>query len=81
LEQDILSQNRRFDELAKLKGNIETIAKSLGNESYKTYKVRPGDSLEKIARSHKVAVERIKKFNHLEKDLIGVGQELKIPND
>lgn len=81
LEQDILSQNRRFDELAKLKGNIESIAKNLGSESHKTYKVRPGDSLEKIARSHKVAVERIKKLNHLDQDLIVVGQELKIPND
>lgn len=84
LEQDILSQNRRFDDVAKLKGNIETLAKGLrasNGESYKIYKVRPGDSLEKIARAHKTAVERIKKLNNLEQDLIVVGQELKIPND
>lgn len=81
LEQEILSQNRRFDEVAKLKGHIETIAKNSRCESFKTYKVRPGDSLEKIARAHKTAVERIKKLNNLDQDLIVVGQELKIPND
>lgn len=80
LEQDLLSQNRRFDELAKLKGNIETLTKSL-KISHKTYKVRPGDSLEKIAQAHLVKVDQIKKLNHLEKDLIMVGQELKIPNE
>lgn len=78
LEQDLLSQNRKFDELAKIKNNIETLAKSF-NSSYKIYKVRAGDSLEKIAHHYQVKVEQIKKLNHLEKDLIVVGQELKIP--
>jgi LysM repeat protein len=83
LEQEILSQNRRFDELAKLKGTIESVAKGIraSSEAYKIYKVRSGDSLEKIARSHKTAVERIKKLNGLDQDLIVVGQELKIPTD
>lgn len=78
LEQEILSQNRRFDELAKIKGNIETIAKSI-KPSFKLYKVRPGDSLEKIASAHHTKVDRIKKLNELERDLIVVDQELKIP--
>jgi len=78
LEQDILSQNRRFDEVAKLKGSLEAIAKSF-KPAFKTYKVRPGDSLEKIASAHHTKVERIKKLNDLEKDLIVVDQELKIP--
>ena len=43
------------------------------------YKVKPGDSLEKIARTHKISVEKIKKLNGLDQDLIVVGQELKIP--
>ncbi|HSX25523.1 MAG TPA: LysM peptidoglycan-binding domain-containing protein [Chlamydiales bacterium] len=83
LEQEILTQNRRFDDVAKLKGNIETLAKGLRGteEGFKIYKVRPGDSLEKIARAHKTAVERIKKLNQLDQDLIVVGQELKIPSD
>jgi LysM repeat protein len=78
LEQDILSQNRRFDEVAKLKGNLEILAKTF-KPAFKIYKVRPGDSLEKIASIHHTKVDRIKKLNDLEKDLIVVDQELKIP--
>lgn len=78
LEQDILAQNRRFDDLAKLKDHIENLAKG-PQGSFKLYKVKPGDSLEKIARVNKTAVEKIKKLNELDQDLIVVGQELKIP--
>lgn len=79
LEEGLFSQKRKFDEVAKLKGNIEELAKSF--QGYKIYKVRPGDSLEKIARSHKTDVEKIRKLNGLDaaSDLIVVGQELKIP--
>ncbi len=77
LEKGIFTQNHRFDELAKLKGHIENLAK--GKDGYKTYKVKPGDSLEKIARAHKTSVEQIKKLNDLGQDLIVIGQELKIP--
>jgi LysM repeat protein len=80
LEQEVVSQNRRFDELAKLKGNIEILAKSM-KAPFKIYKVRPGDSLEKIASAHHTKVEKIKKLNDLDKDLIVVDQELKIPLD
>ncbi len=78
LEEEIHSQNRRFDEVAKLKGHIENLAKGFQGD-FKIYRVRPGDSLEKIARAHKTAVEKIKKLNSLDQDLIVVGQELKIP--
>lgn len=81
LENSILSQNRRLEALSKVKGNLETLAKSLKGEGYKTYKVKPGDSLEKIAKAHKTGVDLIKKLNHLDQDLIVVGQELKIPTD
>ncbi len=80
LEGEIHSQNRRFDEVAKLKGHIEHLAKGFQGE-FKLYRVKPGDSLEKIARAHKTAVEKIKKLNSLDQDLIVAGQELKIPTD
>lgn len=80
LEQEMLSQNRRFDELAKLKGSIDSLAKSV-KVAYKTYKVCQGDTLEKIASAHHTKVERIKKLNNLERDLIVIDQELKIPID
>jgi LysM repeat protein len=78
LEQELLSQNRKFSEMGKLKGHIETLTKDLSTE-FKIYRVKPGDSLEKIARSHKTAVEKIRKLNDLDQDLIVIGQELKIP--
>lgn len=82
LEDQLVAGQRRFEELGKLKGNIETLAKSLRvSDPFKIYKVRPGDSLEKIAKAHKTTVEKIKQFNRLEQDLIVVGQELKIPSE
>jgi len=83
LEQEIQSQNRRFEQIAKLKGHFEGLTKQLSSAASdkKTYKVRPGDTLEKIARFHQTTTERIKKANDLKEDLIVVGQELIIPND
>ena len=80
LEQQLVAGQRRFEELSKLKSNIELLAKSLSHQDlYRTYKVRLGDTLEKIAKSHKTEVGKIKQLNQLEQDLIMVGQELKIP--
>lgn len=67
--------------LAKLKGNLESIAKTLKSDTPKIYRVAAGDSLEKIAKFHKTTVLRIKEMNGLEQDLIVVGQELKIPTE
>lgn len=80
LEEMLITQTRRFDEVAKIKKGVEELAKNF-KVSYKTYRVRPGDSLEKIATLHKTKVDHIKALNALEKDLIVVGQELKIPTD
>jgi septal ring factor EnvC (AmiA/AmiB activator) len=42
------------------------------------YKVKSGDSLEKIARAHQISVESLKNWNQLTSDRIKIGQELKI---
>jgi LysM repeat protein len=55
----------------------DIVSKSM--ESGRTYKVQPGDSLEKIARSQKVAVQTLRDANQLINDRILVGQTLKIP--
>lgn len=81
LEQDLISGQRRFEEISKLKGNIDSLTKSLRAADLKIYKVRSGDSLEKIAKINKTTVEKIKKFNSIDQDLIVVGQELKIPSE
>ncbi len=79
LEQEIQLQNRRFDEVAKLKTHFEGVARQFQQSDGKVHKVRPGDSLEKIARLYKTSVDRIKRVNSLDQDLIVVGQELLIP--
>ena len=80
LEKEFATGQRRFEELGKLKTNIEALGKAIRKTDLaKIYKVRPGDSLEKIAKACQTTVEKIKKLNSLEQDLIVVGQELKIP--
>ena len=44
-----------------------------------TYKVQPGDTLEKIAKTHKISLQTLKDANNLKGDKIVVGQNLKIP--
>ncbi len=82
LEKELLAGQRRFEELGKLKGNLETLAKSMRPQGIaKTHKVAPGDSLKKIAKAHQTTVEKVKKLNGLESDRIDVGQELKLPTE
>ncbi len=45
---------------------------------YIYHKVRPGDSLLKLAKKYKVSVSEIKKWNHLKKDIIVVGDKITI---
>lgn len=49
------------------------------SDSDKTYKVQSGDSLEKIAKAHKVSVQSLRAANQLTGDRILIGQTLKIP--
>jgi len=74
-EKIITAQNQQISEVAKLK---ESIAKLVQLE-LKTYTVRSGDSLEKIAREHGTSVEELKKLNHMASDLIVVDQTLTLP--
>lgn len=48
-------------------------------ESPKTYRVQPGDTLEKIAKSQKTTIQALKEKNKLSQDKIIVGQKLAIP--
>lgn len=81
IEKELQTQKRGAEELAKMKTRFEALAKHLHiAEDCKMYKVRPGDTLEKIARFHKTSVERIKQINQLDHDLIVVGQEILVPS-
>jgi LysM repeat protein len=71
LESEILTQGRKLETIAKLKDGLM--------KSARTYKVKAGDSLEKIAKAHKTDVVTLKQINHLQNDLIVVDQELNVP--
>jgi LysM repeat protein len=55
--------------------------KQVTTSSNMTYKVKAGDSLEKIARQNHTSVAVLKKLNHLESDRIHVGQELIVSHE
>jgi len=82
LQQLLASHTQRLDEIIQLKSTLSSISKAMqgsSNEtSLKTYRVKSGDSLEKIARRYQMTVEELKKLNQLESDRIVIGQELKI---
>ncbi len=82
LEKEIISQQHKMQEINDLKLLIKELTGFLKEDNsteYKIYRVKPKDSLEKIAKAHHISVELIKKINHLQEDLIVIGQELKIP--
>jgi len=64
-------------QILELKTSIDQMAQLPSKSN--AYKVKPGDSLEKIAKTYKTSVEKLKQINSLKNDLIVVGQELKIP--
>lgn len=83
-EQTLTSQDKRLDEVSKLKTTLTSISKAIGTQTAeisqsKTHLVKAGDTLEKIARLHHVAIESLKETNKLKTDKIVIGQELRIP--
>lgn len=90
LELDLSSHDKRLEEVSKLKGTLTSISKAISQRpsvdmpssgSTKAYRVKAGDSLEKIARINRVSVDSIRKINNLSTDKIVVGQELRLPDD
>lgn len=89
LEQDLSSQEKRFDEVSKLKGTLSSISKAISQKpsaemssATKSYRVQAGDSLGKIARKYRTSVETLREINNISSnDKIIVGQEIRIPDD
>ncbi len=55
------------------------VAAASGSASSKSYTVKSGDTLSKIASQHRVTVKAVRSANNLKTDRIKVGQKLKIP--
>lgn len=60
-----------------VKSNTNITTKQTTSKA-KTYKVKKGDSLYKIAEKHKVTVNQLKKWNGLKSNNIAVGKVLKV---
>lgn len=73
-EKAIQVQNVQLSEIKKIKEGISKLT-----EGEKTYTVKPGDSLEKIAREHNTTVDTLKKVNKMTTDLIVVDQLINLP--
>lgn len=80
LEKLIEAQNQNVENLQSAMGSLSDVLQiNKGDTSAKTYKVKPGDSLEKIARHHQTSIYILKELNNLTNDKIIVGQTLKLP--
>ncbi|MDN3508501.1 MAG: LysM peptidoglycan-binding domain-containing protein [Candidatus Neptunochlamydia sp.] len=75
-EKAIQEQNVQLKEIPKIKKGITKLAEV---ESFKTYKVQAGDSLEKIARDNHTTVEELKRLNQMRTDLIVIDQLINLP--
>lgn len=79
--EQILNIDRKLDEIAKLRSTLSQLSQSArSQDSSSSYRVKAGDSLEKIARKYQISVDAIKRENNLTSDKIVVGQELTIPS-
>lgn len=87
IEQQVAAHDGRLEEVVKLKSTLTSISKAINprssslETSTSSYKIKQGDSLEKIARAHRISVDAIKRINGLDSDKIIVGQEIRIPSD
>lgn len=82
LEKMMELQNKNIENLqAALNSVMDAFKATSGittDGSTKTYRVKAGDSLEKIARQNNMSVKALKELNGLTKDQIIVGQPLKV---
>lgn len=73
--------DKKLEEIGKLRSTLSQFSKGYtvaAEASSQTYRVKSGDSLEKIARKFQVSVESLKENNDLKSDKIVIGQELVI---
>lgn len=70
---------RSLTEVMQVKDAPHDISKDVSKGTDKIYRVKPGDSLDKIARQNQTTVKKLKELNNLTRDQIIVGQKLNLP--
>jgi len=92
IHEALASQKEAFSgqakEVSELESALKNLAKAIGSNiatapkespAKTTYRVRPGDSLAKIAKELKTTQVALKECNNLSSDKIFPGQELRVP--
>jgi len=74
---NLQSAVRSLMDVLDVKGGVDPAASA--DASGKTYQIKAGDSLDKIAKAHQTTVKALKELNALASDRIVVGKTLKIP--
>ncbi|MGL5626980.1 MAG: LysM peptidoglycan-binding domain-containing protein [Candidatus Rhabdochlamydia sp.] len=82
-EAQLTAHENRLQNVSELKNTLANLLKKMHSSTTKkqSYRVQAGDSLEKIAKLHRISVETIKANNKLTSDTIFIGQELQISHD
>lgn len=75
LEQTLTQQDQN---LGNMQAALNAVLEALEIKVTDVYEVRSGDSLEKIARRHKMSLKQLKELNNLKSDRIHVGQKLRV---
>lgn len=77
LEQSAAQQNQN---IVHLQSALQGIVEALGvKDNQKSYQIKSGDSLEKIAKAHSTTIKAIKELNQMTNDKIVVGRTIQIP--
>jgi LysM repeat protein len=80
LEKMIQAQNQHMASLENaLKSMMTVLQAGDSSATAKTYKIQPGDTLEKIAQRNATTIKAIKELNGFTNDKIVVGQTIKLP--
>ncbi|MCE5319248.1 MAG: LysM peptidoglycan-binding domain-containing protein [Parachlamydia sp.] len=69
---------KSMTEALQVKDPVQEVSKDV-KPTDKVYRVKPGDSLDKIARQNQTTVKKIKELNGLARDQINIGQKLYMP--
>jgi LysM repeat protein len=86
-QRELSLHKQKLEGVTQLKSTLGQISQAIGERSSSkarsasSYKVRPGDTLEKIAKSNGLSLTTLKRLNNISQDRIIVGQELKLSDD
>ena len=83
-QRELSLHKQKIEGISQLKSTLGQISQAMSERSstsalsQASYRVKPGDTLEKIARRNSISVAELKRLNNITQDKIIVGQELKI---